>query len=150
MHELTDLYGQLITDHYKSPRNRRRLEPADRAARGDNPLCGDIVMVYLALDGDTIADIAFEGKGCAISTAAASMMTQAVKGKTLDEARALFERFHGLVTGKPDPDGEGPELGKLMAFAGVRWQVPRIKCATLVWHTLKAALDGSTEIVSTE
>ena len=148
MHELTDLYEQLILDHNKSPRNRRRLEPADRAAHGYNPLCGDRVTVYLTLADDTVADIAFEGGGCAISTAAVSMMTQAVKGKSVAEARDLFERFHELLTG--DTDGGGEALGKLQAFAGVRRYPARVKCATLAWHTLKAALEGSEDQVTTE
>jgi nitrogen fixation NifU-like protein len=147
MHELTDLYEQLILDHNKSPRNRRRLEPADRAARGYNPLCGDRVTVYLTISDDTVTDIAFEGGGCAISTAAASMMTQAIKGKSVSEARALFKKFHELLTGDA---AEGGALGKLQAFAGVRRYPARVKCATLAWHTFKAALDGSENVVTTE
>lgn len=153
MQELSDLYQQLILDHNKSPRNRRRIDPAGRAARGYNPLCGDRVTVYLDLDGDVIRDIAFEGSGCAISTAAASMMTQALKGRTLAEAQALFEQFHDLLAGDEAdrPAGErGADLGKLEAFAGVRRFPARVKCATLAWHTFKAALDGQSDPVTTE
>ncbi|MHC4416603.1 MAG: Fe-S cluster assembly sulfur transfer protein SufU [Planctomycetota bacterium] len=153
MYDPTDLYQQLILDHNKSPRNRRRLEGASRRAEGYNPLCGDRVTVYVSIDDDgVVEDIAFEGTGCAISTAAASMMTQSLKGKTVKDAKALFERFHGLVAGEPaeDDGGGGPDLGKLEAFSGVRRFPARVKCATLVWHTLKAALDKQEDVVSTE
>ncbi len=148
--ELVDLYQQLILDHNKSPRNRRRLDDADRSAEGYNPLCGDRVTVYVAVDDDVVKDVSFEGSGCAISTAAASMMTQAVKGMTLREAETLFEAFHGLVAGDGEEAGERPDLGKLEAFAGVRRFPARVKCATLVWHTLKAALKKLDETVTTE
>ncbi len=147
MFELADLYQQLILDHNRSPRNHGRLD-AGRRSEGYNPLCGDRVTVYLALDGEVISDIAFEGVGCAISTAAASLMTEAVKGKTMSEAMTLFERFRELVTGAADNGDES--LGKLDAFAGVRNYPARVKCATLVWHTLKAAIDADDEVVTTE
>ncbi len=146
MDELADLYQELIVDHNRSPRNRRGMPSPTRSARGWNPLCGDRVTVYLLLEGDVVKDVSFEGGGCAISTASASMMTQSVKGKTLDEARAIFERFHEMLAGEPD----GPGLGKLEAFAGVRRYPARVKCATLAWHTLKAAIDGGAAEVSTE
>ena len=149
MYDLADLYQELILDHNKSPRNRRRLENPSCRAEGYNPLCGDRVIVYLVLDDDRVADVAFEGTGCAISTAAASMMTQSLKGKTVGDARALFERFHDLVAGDSKGNG-GAELGKLRAFAGVRRFPARVKCATLAWHTFKAALDNSDGVVSTE
>ena len=148
MFELADLYQQLILDHNRSPRNRGRLDDAGRSSEGYNPLCGDRVKVYLALDGDVIREASFEGVGCAISTAAASLMTEAVKGRTVAEAVALFERFHTMVTS----DGEGGDetLGKLEAFAGVRRYPARVKCATLAWHTLKAAIDDDGKVVTTE
>ncbi len=145
MSELTDLYQELILDHNRRPRNRRAIEGASRHAVGHNPLCGDRLTLYVNLDeGERIADIAFEGSGCAISTASASLLTEAVKGKTVAEAHALFERFHALVTdegGNAGPaDGSAPKLGKLAAFEGVRQFPMRVKCATLAWHTLEAAL----------
>ncbi len=152
MFELADLYQQLILDHNRSPRNRRRPEHAGRRAEGYNPLCGDRVTVYLSIDDDTITDAAFEGSGCAISTAAASMMTEAVKGRTVQEATALFKRFQNLVTS--DNSGSGgtgdDSLGKLDAFAGVRRFPARVKCATLAWHTLKAAINDRDHVVTTE
>ena len=154
MHDLGDLYQQLILDHNKSPRNRRRLECPSQTSEGYNPLCGDRITLDLLLNGDVIEDIAFEGAGCAISTAAASLMTQALKGRPFDEAVALFAKYHRLVaeadgetTG--DDDGE-PKLGKLKAFAGVRQYPARVKCATLAWHTLRAALEDRHDVVSTE
>ena len=153
MYDPADLYQQLILDHNKSPRNRRRLEGASSHAEGYNPLCGDRVTVYVSLDeGGVVEDIAFEGSGYAISTAAASMMTQSLKGKTVGEANALFEKFHSLLAGEPTEGepGDGPELGKLEAFAGVRRFPARVKCATLAWHTLRAALDRQEEAVTTE
>ena len=148
MFELADLYQQLILDHNRSPRNHRRLDDAGHCAEGYNPLCGDRITVYLAVDGDVIREAAFEGVGCAISTAAASMMTEAVKGRTLGEAAALFKRFHTLLTSDDERDDES--LGKLDAFAGVRRYPARVKCATLAWHTLKAAIDGGGNLVTTE
>ena len=139
MADLKALYQEVILDHSKNPRNFHRLDPADRTALGRNPLCGDQFTVYLRMDGDRIAEVAFEGQGCAISKSSASMMTQAVKGKTEDEAEVLFDRFHDLVTGKePDPES----LGKLAAFQGVSEFPIRVKCASLSWHTLKAALEA--------
>lgn len=148
--ELQDLYQELILDHYKHPRNRRCLQPCDHEAKGHNPLCGDRVSVYLRLDGDRVSDIAFEGNGCAISTASASLMTEILKGKTLEEARRLFEKFHALVTGRLDTADNGPDLGKLEVFAGVSQYPVRVKCATLAWHTLEAALRQSAGTVTTE
>ncbi len=149
MSELRDLYQQVILDHNKSPRNFRVLEPASRKLDGYNPLCGDKITLYLALDGDVVADAAFVGSGCAISTASASLMTESVRGKSIAEVRQLFERVHALLT---DEDAVAEGLGKLEVFSGVREFPMRVKCASLPWHTLKAALDGegSDEPVSTE
>jgi len=147
MSELRDLYQTMILDHYKKPRNYGRPDGADRSAEGLNPLCGDRVQVFARLEGDQLAAVGFEGSGCAISTAAASLMTQAVKGKTRSEVEALFARYHDMVTGKADADAS---LGKLEVLAGVREFPARVKCATLVWHALLAALEGRGEIVSTE
>ena len=151
MLDLADLYQQLILDHNRSPRNRRRIEHAGRCAEGYNPLCGDRITVYLVVDGDMIKEAAFEGTGCAISTAAASMMTDAVKGKSLAEATALFERFREMVTTLDDRDETiEASLGKLGAFAGVRHYPARVKCATLAWHTLRAAMASDQDVVTTE
>lgn len=146
--ELRDLYQDIIVEHSKRPRNFRSLSEASRHADGYNPLCGDQITVFLTLDGDVVRDVAFQGAGCAISTAAASVMTETLKGKTRAEVEELFERFHGVVTGAvaADPD----ELGKLAAFAGVSEFPARVKCATLCWHTLRAALAGEEAPVSTE
>jgi nitrogen fixation NifU-like protein len=152
MHELAELYQQLILDHNKSPRNRRRLDPPARTSEGYNPLCGDRITLFVMLEDNVIQDIAFQGSGCAISTASASLMTQSLKGRTLDDARILFEKFHRLVIGEgeaPDDDKD-PQLGKLEAFGGVQQFPARVKCATLAWHTLKAALDDRHDMVSTE
>jgi nitrogen fixation NifU-like protein len=149
MSELTDLYQEVILDHNRRPRNFRAIEDASRRQEGYNPLCGDRLTLYVALDGDRIRDVAFQGSGCAISKASASLMTEALKGKTVDEARALFERFHDMVTSSPD--SEIPDLGKLAALAGVREFPTRVKCASLAWHTLNAAVAGDVnEAVSTE
>ena len=150
MSDLRELYQELIIDHSKRPRNFRVLESANRKAEGYNPLCGDKVTVYVDMDGDRLTNIGFEGKGCAISTASASVMTETIKGKSLAEVEALFEVFHNLVTGKPPAGGKTPELGKLAVFSGVSEFPARVKCATLVWHTLHAALKDSAETVSTE
>jgi len=147
MSDLSDLYQEVILDHNRRPRNFRRLEGASHHAEGYNPLCGDRVTVFLQIAGDRIADIAFEGTGCAISKASASMMTDQLKGSTVAEARTLFDRFHRMVTTPPDQAVE--ELGKLSALAGVREFPVRVKCASLAWHTLKAAMD-SEDKVSTE
>lgn len=137
---LSDLYQEIILDHNRSPRNRRGMDGADMEAEGYNPLCGDRVTVRLKVDGGVVADAAFEGSGCAISTASASLMTEAVMGKTVDEVRALFSKFHAAATGETEPDGG---LGKLESLLGVRKYPARVKCATLAWHAVIAAIDGS-------
>ena len=149
MQDLRELYQDIILDHSKHPRNFGKLSGAHREARGNNPLCGDRITLSVKLEDGRIADAKFEAKGCAISVASASMMTEMIKGKTVDEARALFEQFHGLVTGKPTGDGGG-ELDSLAALSGVRDFPSRIKCATLPWHALTAALDGEDGEVKTE
>jgi nitrogen fixation NifU-like protein len=149
MSELNELYQETILEHNKNPRNFREIEGADREALGNNPLCGDALKVYVKMDGDTVADVAFKGSGCAISKASASMMTQAVKGRTKDEAEALFNEFHEMVTGGLDPENEETHLGRLRIFSGVLEFPARVKCASLSWHTLHAALAGDTS-VSTE
>jgi nitrogen fixation protein NifU and related proteins len=149
MSELTDLYQEVILDHNRRPRNFRVIDAASRTQEGYNPLCGDRLTLYVSLDGDRISDVAFQGSGCAISKASASLMTEALKGKTVAEARALFERFHAMVTSSPDIDA--PDLGKLSVLSGVREFPTRIKCASLAWHTLKAAVsDAGPGPVSTE
>jgi nitrogen fixation protein NifU and related proteins len=151
MNDLRDLYQEVILDHSKRPRNYHAMPEADRRAEGYNPLCGDRETVFLELEGDVLRDVSFQGAGCAISTASASMMTESVKGKTRAEAEALFRRFHDLITGKDGAGpGGGPALGKLEVFSGVREYPVRVKCATLPWHTLKAALAGTAAPVSTE
>jgi nitrogen fixation protein NifU and related proteins len=148
--DLRELYQETILDHSRQPRNHHALEGA-RSAEGYNPLCGDQATIYVTLEGDRIRDLAFTGKGCSISTASASMMTEALKGRTREEAEALFERFHAMVTAPPDQAQHrvAPELGKLAVFSGVSEFPVRVKCASLPWHTLKAALtEGGT--VSTE
>lgn len=147
-HELRELYQEVILDHSKNPRNFRELENASHDAKGHNPLCGDRLALYVVVDDGVIRDVAFKGAGCAISTASASMMTEALKGKTEAQAEALFGTFHDVVTGKRDASDD--ELGKLAVFAGVRDYPVRVKCATLAWHTLKAALAAKEEAVSTE
>ena len=149
MSELSDLYQETILEHNKNPRNFREIPDADRSADGNNPLCGDALRVYVDLDGDVVKDVAFKGSGCAISKASASMMTQTVKGKTRDEAEAIFDEFHRMVTGGLDVSSEENRLGKLKIFAGVLEFPARVKCASLSWHTLNAALHGE-EVVSTE
>lgn len=149
MADLRDLYQETILDHYKHPRNHHALDGCTQKADGFNPLCGDKVTVYVQVENGIVKDVGFEGSGCAISTASASLMTEALKGKTVEEARALFEQFHDLVTGQtPDADAEG--LGKLAAFSSVCEYPVRIKCATLVWHTLQAALENKGQQVTTE
>ena len=150
MPDLRELYQQVILDHHKKPRNRRRPENANKHADGFNPLCGDKVSVFLRLENGLIQDIGFEGSGCAISTASASMMTESLRGKSEAEAEGLFERFHELVTGKSPADSDMSGLGKLAVFAGVREYPVRVKCATLAWHTMRAALEERTETVATE
>jgi nitrogen fixation NifU-like protein len=144
-----ELYQQVILDHNRKPRNFRKLEDANRTAEGYNPLCGDQVTVYLKVEDGVIKDAAFQGTGCAISRAAASMMTGSVIGKPQGEAEALFHRIRTMLTGEPNGD-RAPDLGKLSVFAGVREFPSRVKCATLAWHTLQAALSGTAEPVSTE
>jgi nitrogen fixation NifU-like protein len=142
MSELSELYQQVILDHNKKPRNFRKLEDATQTAEGFNPLCGDQLTVYLRVEDGVVADVGFEGSGCAISKAASSMMTQAVKGKTKDEAEQLFGEFHRMVTGELDEEATPNGLGRLKIFAGVREFPARVKCASLPWHTLHAALAG--------
>jgi len=149
MSELSELYQQVILDHNKKPRNFHKLETANRRAEGYNPLCGDQLNVYLDMEDDQVKDVAFEGSGCAISKASASMMTQAVKGKTKAEAEQLFNEFHRMVTGELDAEEDPNKLGRLKIFAGVREFPVRVKCATLSWHTMHAALNNQ-PIVSTE
>lgn len=149
MSELSDLYQEVILEHNKNPRNFREIADADQYADGKNPLCGDALRVYVSLDGDTVTDVAFKGSGCAISKASASMMTQAVKGKTKGEAEAIFGEFHAMVTGELDTETQDNDLGKLKIFAGVLEFPARVKCASLSWHTLNAALRGE-DVVSTE
>jgi nitrogen fixation protein NifU and related proteins len=148
MSHLRDLYQEVIFEHYKAPRNHHALASANHVAHGHNRLCGDQVTVYLQVQDGVIADLSFEGAGCAISTASASLMTDALKGKTLGEAEHLFEAFHRMVTG--GDAGPDPALGKLEVLAGVREFPARVKCATLAWHTLQAALKQRTAPVSTE
>ncbi len=149
MSELSDLYQEVILEHNKNPRNFREIEDADQYADGKNPLCGDALRVYLKMDGEVVGDVAFKGSGCAISKASASMMTQAVKGKTKAEAEAIFGEFHAMVTGELDAETQENDLGKLKIFAGVLEFPARVKCASLSWHTLNAALKGE-DVVSTE
>jgi nitrogen fixation NifU-like protein len=149
MSELSELYQQVILDHNKKPRNFRRLETANHTAEGFNPLCGDQLTVYLNLEDDTVKEVGFEGSGCAISKAAASMMTQAVKGKRKEQVENLFNEFHSMVMGELNEETEENSLGNLKIFAGVREFPVRVKCATLPWHTLHAALNKE-EQVSTE
>jgi nitrogen fixation protein NifU and related proteins len=158
--ELTDLYQEVILDHNRRPHNFRAIDAASAKQEGYNPLCGDRLTLYLTLDGEVIKDAAFQGSGCAISKASASLMTDAVKGKTVAEARALFDAFHAMITSDPTtplPDLSAEarsakvDLGKLSVFAGVREYPTRIKCASLAWHTMKAAVAHETDApVSTE
>ena len=150
MSDLRELYQEVILDHNKRPRNFRAIEHPTRTAKGHNPLCGDRLTLYLTLDGDQIADVAFEGSGCAISKASASLMTEALKGKTVAQAEALFERFHDVVTAPGDMPVNTDGLGKLALFAGVREFPARVKCASLAWHTFKAAVATPDAVVSTE
>jgi len=149
MSELSELYQQVILDHNKKPRNFHVLEGANRVSEGFNPLCGDQLTVYMHMDEGVVRDLSFVGTGCAISKAAASMMTQSVKGKTRAEAEILFNEFHRMVTGELDAESAPHHLGRLTIFAGVRDFPARVKCASLSWHTMHAALNGQ-EITSTE
>lgn len=146
MHELGDLYQEIILDHYKKPRNSGLIEQPTCSAAGDNPLCGDKIAVTVKMKGDTLEDLRWKGAGCAISTASASLMSEAVKGRSKAEIGALFEKFHAMVTGKGPSDG----LDKLEVFSGVSEFPVRVKCASLAWHTLKAALEGQKDPISTE
>ena len=144
--DLTDLYQQVILDHSKSPRNFRKLEGANRTAQGHNPLCGDNYTIYALMDGETVKDISFQGSGCAISKASASILTDTLKGKTKAEVKALFDKIHDMVTTGKSSDG----LGKLAVFAGVHKFPARVKCAILPWHAAVAAIEGKQETVTTE
>jgi len=150
MSDLSSLYQEVILDHSKRPRNFHAIENADHHAHGYNPLCGDKVTIYLNLEGDRIADISFQGSGCAISTASASILTETLKGKSRAEAERLFEAFHKLVTGRAVDSPDAPALGKLAVFSGVSEFPVRVKCASLAWHTLHSALEGASADVSTE
>lgn len=142
MSDLRDLYQEVILDHNKQPRNFRELDDPTHEGKGYNPLCGDRVDLYVRVQDDQITDVSFQGSGCAISTASASLLTEAIRGRSLAEARVIFESFQRLVTGHPTEEDE-ERLGKLAVFAGIRDYPTRVKCATLVWHTLTSALDGS-------
>jgi nitrogen fixation NifU-like protein len=150
MSDLRDLYQEVILDHSRRPRNHGKPAGANRSADGYNPLCGDRITLHLVVEGGVIKDAGFEGQGCAISSASASMMTEALKGRTEAEIGALYERFHALVTGKTEGKPADPALGKLAVFSGVREFPIRVKCATLAWHTLRAALEHEDRPVSTE
>jgi nitrogen fixation NifU-like protein len=150
--DLRELYQETILDHSKKPRNFREMPEATGRAQGFNPLCGDKATVYVRLEDGIVKDVSFKGAGCSISTASASMMTESLKGKSREEVERLFERFHDLITSDPSRAGENaaPDLGKLAAFSGVCEFPVRVKCASLPWHTLKAALAGADEPVTTE
>jgi nitrogen fixation protein NifU and related proteins len=150
MSDLRELYQEVILDHNRRPRNYRVPDQANRIAVGNNPLCGDQLTVYLRLEGDVIAEAGFQGSGCAISKASASMMTDAIKGRTVAEAQHLFEGFHEMVTGRNADLPDVESMGKLVAFAGVAEFPARVKCASLAWHTLQAALRSTGETVTTE
>jgi nitrogen fixation protein NifU and related proteins len=150
MSDLKSLYQEIILDHNRNPRNFKKMENADRFLEGYNPLCGDRYTIFLKMNGDIIEDIAFQGSGCAISKASASVMGSILKGKTKVEAEALFDQFHQLVRGETHAEGHEEELGKLAAFAGVSEFPARVKCAILAWHTMKSILEEKKELVSTE
>ena len=150
MSDLRELYQEVILDHNRRPRNFRVPEDANRRAEGYNPLCGDRITIYLRVNGDVIQDAAFQGVACAIAKASASLMTDTLKGRTLAEASALFERFHLLVTAAPDAPVDPGALGKLAVFGGVREYPARVKCASLAWHTMRAAMEASDHVVSLE
>jgi len=150
MSELRELYQSVILDHNKHPRNFGEIDGASHYADGFNPLCGDKIHVTLTLEGDIVKSVAFTGAGCAISTASASLMTESIKGKTVAQVMQLFDSFHELVTGDTKIEVGAPGLGKLAVFGGVREFPVRVKCATLAWHTMKSALEGSDEIAKTE
>lgn len=148
--ELRELYQQVILDHNKSPRNFKKLENANHFAEGYNPLCGDKINIYLDVQDGIVKDVSFQGSGCAISKASASLMTSIIKGKTEDEAKKIFEKFHELITGKLGDDFNTDDLGKLAVFAGIREFPMRVKCASLAWHTMISALKDGQKFVSTE
>jgi len=150
MPDLRELYQELIVDHSKNPRNFRKLAEPTCSADGYNPLCGDKLKLFLKIEGGVIKDASFEGSGCAISTASASLMTDMLKGQKVEDAKALFETFHYMLTGPKNPQNAGQGLGKLAVFSGVSEFPARVKCATLAWHTMKNALEGHEEVVSTE
>jgi nitrogen fixation NifU-like protein len=150
MSDLRELYQSVILDHNKAPRNFRRPADANRTAQGNNPLCGDQLTVFLDLENGVVKDAAFEGSGCAISTASASLMTESVKGRRVEDVIKLFDGFHRLVTSDPASPPADEGLGKLAVFGGVREFPVRVKCATLAWHTLRAALEGSAVPATTE
>ncbi len=150
MSDLRELYQEVILDHNKSPRNFHAMANADRKVEGYNPLCGDHYTVYVKLNGNIVEDVSFEGAGCAISKASASVMSSEIKGKTVAEAEQLFDNFHKLVTGELHGENEIENLGKLAAFGGVSEFPARVKCASLAWHTLHAALDSDEQVVTTE
>jgi len=148
MADLRELYQQTILEHNRSPRNFKKLGDANRTAEGNNPLCGDHITLYVRLDGDVIGDIGFQGSGCAISQASASLMTAAVQGKTAAEAETLFHQFHDMVAGGANAPADPKTLGKLAAFAGVKEFPARVKCANLSWHTLHAALQSQASVTT--
>jgi nitrogen fixation NifU-like protein len=148
--QLRDLYQEVVFDHNRNPRNFRVMEDASRKIEGFNPLCGDRITLYVKVNGGVIEDVSFQGSGCAISTASASLMTEIVKGRTEQEAEHLFELFHRITTGKNDDAVNLEEIGKLAVLAGVRAYPARVKCATLAWHSLQAALRNEAETISTE
>lgn len=150
MFDLGELYHDIIFDHNRKPRNFKKLEGANRVAEGYNPLCGDQITIYLYLEGEVIREIGFQGSGCAISKASASMMTDSLKGKTIDEAKILFEKVHKMLIGEKDTIGDLNEIGELVSLSGVYNFPNRVKCASLAWHTLNAALKGDETVVSTE
>ena len=150
MDELRDLYQQVILDHNKNPRNYHKLDNANRIAEGNNPLCGDQFTIYLFIEDNVIKDISFEGSGCAISKASASIMSSTLKGKSKQDAENLFDQFHKIVTGENKDAESIKEMGKLAAFAGVAEFPVRVKCAILPWHTMKSALNDESKVVSTE
>lgn len=148
--ELRELYQEVILDHNKSPRNYRAIDDANCRATGKNPLCGDSVVVYAKVEDGIIQDISFQGLGCAISKSSASLMTTELKGKSIDEAHEIFNTFHDMVTGDPSVEADADQLGKMVVFAGVREYPARVKCASLAWHTIEAALRDQKDPVSTE
>jgi len=148
--ELRELYQQVILDHNKSPRNFKKLESANRTAEGYNPLCGDKIDIFLDVEGDIVKNISFQGSGCAISKASASLMSEVVKGKSVQEAKKIFEKFHDLITGKLNEDDNIEELGKLAVLAGVKEFPIRVKCASLAWHTMLSALKNEEKTITTE